>query len=78
MLLLGVLGVAVAVVYAGLDRDSTLSHITNTTPGTLGMAFWIRIVSFVGVPALGLVVAQFPEITDLVVSWVQPSLNAMK
>jgi hypothetical protein len=30
------------------------------------------------VPALGLVVAQFPEITDLVSSWIQPSLNAMK
>jgi hypothetical protein len=25
-----------------------------------------------------LVVAQFPEITDLVSSWIQPSLNAMK
>ena len=78
LMLLLVIGVAVAVVYAGLDRDSTLSHITNTTPGTLGSAFWVRIVSFVGVPALGLVVAQFPEIADFVVSWVQPSMNAMK
>ncbi len=78
LMLLLVVGVAVAVVYAGVDRDSTLSHITNTTPGTLGSAFWIRIVSFVGVPALGLVVAQFPEIADFVVSWVQPSMNAMK
>jgi hypothetical protein len=65
-------------VYAGLDRDSTLSHITNTVPGTLGSAFWFRIASFVGVPALGLIVAQFPEIADFVVSWVQPSMNAMK
>ena len=78
LMLLLVIGVAVAVVYAGLDRDSTLSHITNTTPGTLGSAFWVRIVSFVGVPALGLVVAQFPEIADFVISWVQPSMNAMK
>jgi hypothetical protein len=78
MLVLAVLGVVVAFVYAGLDRDSTLSHITNTTPGSLGIAFWIRIASFVGVPALGLIVAQFPEITDFVVSWVQPSMSAMK
>jgi hypothetical protein len=61
-----------------LDRDSTLSHITNTEPGALGGHFWLRIISFLGVPALGLVVAQFPEITDLVSSWIQPSLNAMK
>ena len=78
LMLLLVVGAAVAFVYAGLDRDSTLSHITNTVPGTLGSAFWFRIVSFVGVPALGLVVAQFPEIADFVVSWVEPSMNAMK
>jgi hypothetical protein len=77
VLLLGI-GVVVSHVCAGLDRDSTLSHITNTEPGALGGHFWLRIISFLGVPALGLVVAQFPEITDLVSSWIQPSLNAMK
>lgn len=65
-------------VYAGLDRDSTLSHITNTTPGSLGASFWLRILSFAGVPALSLIVAQFPEITDFVASWIQPGINAMK
>ena len=64
VLLLGI-GVVVSHVCAGLDRDSTLSHITNTEPGALGGHFWLRIISFLGVPALGLVVAQFPEITDL-------------
>jgi hypothetical protein len=77
LLLLGIGGV-VSHVCAGLDRDNTLSHITNTEPGTLGWQFWLRILSFIGVPALGLHVAQFPEITDLISSWVQPSLNAMK
>jgi hypothetical protein len=77
LLLLGIGGV-VSHVCAGLDRDNTLSHITNTEPGSLGGQFWLRILGFLGVPALGLLVAQFPEITDLVSSWVQPSLNAMK
>jgi hypothetical protein len=78
MLLLLAIGIVVSHVCAGLDRDNTLSHITNTEPGSLGGQFWLRILSFLGVPALGLLVAQFPEITDLVSSWVQPSLNAMK
>lgn len=78
LVLLLVLGGVVGVVYAGLDRDTTMSHITNTEPGELGANFWIRILSFVGVPALGLIVAQFPEITDFVVSWVQPGLSAIK
>ena len=78
LLLVLVLGSAVALVYAGLERDSTLSRITNTVPGELGMGFWVRYGSFIGVPILGLLVAQFPAITDFVTSWIEPSLNAAK
>ena len=78
MVLLLVIGAVVGMVYAGLDRDSTLSHITNTVPGQLGAHFWLRILSFVGVPAMGLIVAQFPEITDFALSWIAPTMSAMK
>ena len=78
LILLLFLGAAVALVYAGLERDSTLSRITNTEPGSLGLDFWVRIVSFAGVPALGLLVAQFPEIADFVGSWIEPGMNAVK
>jgi hypothetical protein len=78
LLLLLAVGSVVALVYAGLDRDTTLSHITDTTPGTLGFDFWVRLGSFIGVPIVGLLVAQFPEIADFIASWIQPSLNAVK
>ncbi len=78
LLLLLLIGTVVGTVFAGLDRDSTLSHITNTQPGELGAHFWLRMISFVGVPALGLIVAQFPEITGFVFSWVEPTMSAMK
>ena len=78
LLLLLVIGTAVGVVFAGLDRDSTLSRITNTQPGSLGTHFWIRMLSFIGVPALGLIVAQFPEITGFVFSWIAPTMSAVK
>jgi len=78
LFLLLVIGTAVGLVFAGLDRDSTLSHITNTQPGSLGTHFWIRMVSFVGVPALGLIVSQFPEITDFALGWLQPTVSAIK
>ncbi len=78
LLLLLLIGAVVGTVFAGLDRDSTLSHITNTEPGALGAHFWLRMFSFIGVPALGLIVAQFPEITDFVFSWIQPSMSAVK
>jgi hypothetical protein len=78
LFLLLLIGTIVGVVFAGLDRDSTLSHITNTEPGALGAHFWLRMISFVGVPAMGLIVAQFPEITDFVFSWVEPTMSAIK
>jgi hypothetical protein len=38
----------------------------------------VRLASFIGVPMVGLLVAQFPEIADFIASWVQPSLTAAK
>jgi hypothetical protein len=78
LMLVLILGSIVALVYAGLERDATLSRITNTKPDELGLGFWIRYGSFLGVPILGLLVAQFPAITDFVTSWIEPSLNAAK
>jgi hypothetical protein len=76
--LLLIVASVVGLVYAGLARDETVSHITNTVPGTLGWDFWTRIAGFIGVPLIGLVAAQFPGITDFFVSWIQPGLNAAK
>jgi hypothetical protein len=42
------------------------------------MDFWLRFASFIGVPVLGLLVAEFPAIADFVTSWITPSLNASK
>jgi hypothetical protein len=42
------------------------------------MDFWVRIASFVGIPMMGLLAAQFPGITDFLVSWIEPSLNTVK
>jgi hypothetical protein len=76
--LLLIVASVVGLVYAGLARDETVSHITNTEPGALGWDFWTRIAGFIGVPLIGLVAAQFPGITDFLVSWIQPGLSAAK
>jgi hypothetical protein len=78
LFLLLTIGAVAGAVFAGLDRDSTMSHITNTEPGALGSHFWLRMLSFVGVPALGLIVSQFPEIRDFVFSWITPTMSGMK
>jgi hypothetical protein len=66
------------VIYAQMARDATLSHITNTKPGELGWEFWARLLTFGAGPLLGLMTTLFPSITDFVVSWLQPSTQALK
>ncbi|MFZ1052478.1 MAG: hypothetical protein WBP65_01620 [Candidatus Sulfotelmatobacter sp.] len=39
-------GGTVITVYAGMNRDATLSHITNTRPGELGGQFWLQLITF--------------------------------
>jgi len=65
-------------VYAQMHRDTTLSHITNTNPGELGLDFWIKLVT-VGIgPSLALLTALFPEMAGFLASWLQPSSQAIK
>lgn len=65
-------------VYAEMHRDPTLSHITNTNPGKLGMDFWFKLVTFGFGPLLALLTALFPQITGFVTGWLQPTVGAIK
>jgi hypothetical protein len=73
----GVAGVTI-LVYSQMCRDATLSHITNTKPGELGFDFWLRLVGFGIGPLIGLLTTLFPSITDFALSWLQPSVAALK
>jgi hypothetical protein len=61
-----------------MHRDGTLSLVTNTTPGELGIDFWIKIVGLGAGPILGLLAANFPGITGSLFSWLQPGLESIK
>jgi hypothetical protein len=78
LILFSILVGIIIYVYAQIHRDSTLSHITNTTPGELGGDFWLKLVGFGLAPLLGLLTAIFPSISDFVFSWLQPGLQSMK
>lgn len=72
------IGTTVIYVYAQMERDKTLSYITNTAPGRLGTEFWIRSAAFLVGPVLGILATQFPAITESILGWLQPGLAAMK
>jgi hypothetical protein len=73
-----IIGATLVVIYAGMHRDATLSYITDTSPGELGGEFWRQVLTFGVGPLLGLLTTLFPSITDFVVSWLQPSTQAIK
>jgi hypothetical protein len=68
----------VITVYAGMNRDAALSHITNTPPGELGGQFWLQLITFGIGPLVGLLTTLFPSITEFATSWLQPSVQALK
>jgi|GEM_PF-1430493 len=55
------------VVFVQMDRNATLSRIGGTTAGkiTFDGAFYSKLFTFVGVPALGLIATQFPAVSNL-------------
>jgi hypothetical protein len=69
---------SVVYVYAGMERDETLSYITNTKPGRLGAEFYLKTAGFLAGPVIGLLTTQFPAISETLLSWLQPGLDALK
>jgi hypothetical protein len=71
------LSVTVSIVYSGMERDCILSDITNTE-STLGWEFYQKLALFLVPTIFALLTAQFPELTDSFLGWVQPGLSAVK
>ncbi len=71
------LGIVIVKVYAEMHRDATLSYVTNTRPGELGAEFWIKLSAFGFAPVLGLLTRIFPDLTEFIFSWIQPSASSL-
>jgi hypothetical protein len=77
ILLLAFIVIVVGLVFAQIHRDATLSYITDTKPGELGIDFWIRMASFTLLPLLSLLASQFPSVNRFFYSWLQPAIQAL-
>lgn len=62
-----------------MDRNAALSAITGTDAGKLSFdrTFFSNLVTYVGVPVLGIVVTQFPAVGSLLGDWLQPLLRLL-
>jgi len=78
VILLLVMAGAVGYVYAEMHREVILSQLTSTTPGELGLDFWIKFLSAGALPVFSLLASQFPSINQFLFAWLEPALQAMK
>ena len=81
VLLIGILlafVIVVVTIFSQMHRDSILSRTTSTEPGKLDIGFYQKLISTLGVPLIGLLASQFPEISYFLFSWLEPSLQTLK
>jgi hypothetical protein len=76
--LLIAIGIPVAFMLAGAERDEILSRLNGTTPGKIGKNFYMNLLSYGALPVLTVLAAQFPSIGSFLFSWVQPVLQALR
>ena len=76
--ILGVLALVVISTYASINRDPILSRTINEKPDRLDLDFFWKTASMVGIPFLGLVASQFPEVSRFLFSWIEPGMAAIK
>lgn len=73
-----VTGAMVVGVLMQLHRDPILSRVTGTTGNALDLHFYLRIVAFAAVPLLTLLATHYPALGRYLISFLQPSLEALK
>jgi hypothetical protein len=72
-----VLGAPVIMAFAQMDKDAILSRLSDTEPGKLDRAFYVRVVSYGALPLITVLASQFPAIGRFLFSWVQPAIETL-
>ena len=76
--LLFCLGTGIIWVFAQMYRDALLSRITRTHANELGADFFVRMLTFGALPVLTWLAYQFPSISNTIVKYLEPGLQAVK
>jgi hypothetical protein len=64
-------------VFLQMDRDPTLSRITNTAAGSVDGSFYVRVATVGILPLLTVLSAQFPAVGHFLFSWIEPALSTV-
>jgi len=71
------MGLGVVIVIAQVERHALVSRLTDKTAGELGGGFYLQLLKYGTVPILTIFGSQVPFISNVVLKWVQPALEAL-
>jgi hypothetical protein len=71
------MGGGVVVIVAQMERNALLSRLSNGTPGQLGTNFYLQLLKYGTVPFLTIFGSQVPSISNFLLKWVQPAVQAL-
>ena len=71
------MGIGVVAVIAQVERHALVSRLTDKTAGELGGSFYLQLLKYGTVPILTIFGSQIPFISNVVLKWVQPALEAL-
>ena len=71
------MGLGVVAVVAQVERNALVSRLSDKTAGELGGSFYLQLLKYGTVPLLTIFGSQVPFISNVVLKWVQPALEAL-
>jgi hypothetical protein len=71
------MGGGIVFVIAEMDRNALISRLSDEKPGELGSGFYLQLLKYGTVPFLTIFGSQIPSISNLLLKWVQPALEAL-
>jgi hypothetical protein len=71
------MGLGIVFVIAQMERNALISRLSDRTPGELGSNFYLQLLKYGMVPILTIFGSQVPSISNIVLKWVQPAVEAL-
>jgi hypothetical protein len=75
--LFAAMGLGIVVVIAQVERNALISRLSDRKPGELGGSFYLQLLKYGTVPILTIFGSQIPTISNVLLKWAQPALEAL-
>ena len=73
-----VMGTGIVIVLLQLERNALLSNLQQTKANKVGKNFYFDVLKYGAIPLLTLIGSQVPSISNFLLRWIQPNLEAFR